>query len=66
MKEQNISGKISIKTERERKKIHENQKICKLNKINCTYSNLYQEVTFGTKKMWPYKTGDLLKEIQLI
>ena len=63
MKEQNISGKISIKTERER---NENQKICKLNKINCTYSNLYQEVTFGTKKMWPYKTGDLLKEIQLI
>jgi hypothetical protein len=22
-----------------------------------------QEVTFGTKKKWPYKTGDLLKEV---
>ena len=21
------------------------------------------EVTFGTKKKWPYKTGDLLKEV---
>jgi len=24
-------------------------------------SNLYKEVAFGTKKKWPYKTGDLLK-----
>jgi len=24
-------------------------------------SNLHKEVTFGTKKKWPYKTGDLLK-----
>ena len=24
--------------------------------------NLYEEVTFGTKKKWPFKTGDLLKE----
>jgi len=29
-------------------------------------SNLYQEVTFGTKKKWPYKRGDLLKEVQYI
>jgi len=28
-------------------------------------SNLYKEVTFGTKKC-PYKTGDLLKEVQFI
>jgi hypothetical protein len=27
-------------------------------------SNLYLEVTFGTKKNWPYKTGDLLKEVK--
>jgi hypothetical protein len=37
---------------------------------NSTYvniqSNLYQEVTFGMKKMWPYKTGDLLNEVQYI
>jgi len=24
--------------------------------------NLCKEVTFGTKKKWPYKTGDLLKK----
>jgi len=24
-------------------------------------SNQYEEVTFGTKKMWPCKTGDLYK-----
>ena len=29
-------------------------------------SNLYQEVTFGTKKKWPDETGDLLKDIQFI
>jgi len=29
-------------------------------------SNLYSEVTFWTKKKWPYKTGDLLKEVQFI
>jgi hypothetical protein len=29
-------------------------------------SNLYLEVTFETKRKWPYKTGDLLKEVQLI
>ena len=29
-------------------------------------SNLYSEVmTFETTKKWPYKTGDLLKEVQL-
>ena len=26
-------------------------------------SNLYQEVTFETNKKWPYKTGDLFKEV---
>jgi hypothetical protein len=26
-------------------------------------SNLYEEVSFGTKTKWPYKTGDLLKEV---
>ena len=29
-------------------------------------SNLYQEVTFGKRKTWPCKTGDLLKEVQII
>ena len=29
-------------------------------------SNLYLEVTFRTKKKWPYKTGDFLKEVQFI
>ena len=29
-------------------------------------SSLYIEVTTGTKKNWPYKTGDLLKEAQFI
>jgi len=29
-------------------------------------SNLYSVVTFGTMKKWPYKTGDLLKEVQFI
>ena len=29
-------------------------------------TNLYYEVTFGTKKKWPHKTGDLLKEVQFI
>ena len=24
---------------------------------------VYREVFFRTKKMWPYKTGDLLKEV---
>ena len=28
-------------------------------------SNMYEEVTFGTKKKWSYTTGDLLK-FQLI
>ena len=28
-------------------------------------SNMYEEVTFGTKKKWSYKSGDLLK-FQLI
>ena len=27
-------------------------------------SKLYYKVAFGTKIKWPYKTGDLLKEIQ--
>jgi hypothetical protein len=28
---------------------------------------MYQEVmTFGTNKKWPYKTGDLLKEVKFI
>jgi hypothetical protein len=27
-------------------------------------SNLYWEVTFGREKKWPYKTGDLLKQVQ--
>jgi hypothetical protein len=27
---------------------------------------VYLEVTFGTKKKWPYKTGGLLKEVQFI
>ena len=30
------------------------------------YSNLYKEVTFGTKKKWYFKTGDPLKEVQFI
>jgi len=30
------------------------------------YSNLYYEVTFGTKKKCPNKTDGLLKEVQLI
>jgi len=29
-------------------------------------SNLYYEVTFGSKKKCPYKTGDLLKEVEFI
>jgi hypothetical protein len=28
-------------------------------------SNLYLEVTFGTKKKWSYKTGEFLKDVQL-
>ena len=32
----------------------------------CSVSNLYSEVTFGTKKKWSFKTGDLLKEVQFI
>ena len=27
-------------------------------------SNLCKEVTFGTKKKWSFKTGDILKEVQ--
>jgi hypothetical protein len=27
-------------------------------------SNLHYEVSFGTKKKWLYKTGDLLKEVK--
>ena len=26
--------------------------------------NLYQEITFGTKKKWSFMTGDLLKEVK--
>ena len=33
---------------------------------NNIQSNLYLEVTFRTKKGWPYRTGDLLKEVKLI
>jgi len=29
-------------------------------------SEPYLEVTFGTKKGWSYKTGNLLKEVQFI
>ena len=29
-------------------------------------SNLYQEVTFRTNKKWPYKTGDLVNEVQFL
>jgi hypothetical protein len=29
-------------------------------------TNLNKEVTFGTKTKWPYKTGDLLKDVQFI
>jgi hypothetical protein len=29
-------------------------------------SNLYKEVTIGRKNKWPYKTGDLLRNIQFI
>ena len=36
------------------------------NYCNDIQTNLYQEVTFGKKKKWPYKTGDLLKEAQFI
>ena len=31
--------------------------------VNIIY-NLYQEITFGTKKKWSFMTGDLLKEVQ--
>ena len=31
-----------------------------------TQSNLYQEVTFGIKQNWPYKTGDIMTEVQFI
>ena len=33
------------------------------NKKQNIQSNLYKEVTFGTNKMWSFKTGDLLKEV---
>jgi hypothetical protein len=26
--------------------------------------HLYYEITFKTKKKWPYKTGHLLKDVQ--
>jgi hypothetical protein len=29
-------------------------------------SNLYKEITFGTKKKWAFKTGDFLKDVQFI
>ena len=29
-------------------------------------SSMYLGVTFGTKKSWSFKTGDLLKEVQFI
>jgi hypothetical protein len=29
-------------------------------------SKLYKEITVGTKIKWPYKTGDLFKEVQFI
>ena len=32
--------------------------------ISIIQSILYQEVTFGTKSQWPFKTGDLLKEVK--
>jgi len=31
----------------------------------CTVKSVLKG-TFGTKKKWPYKTGDLLKEVQFI
>ena len=31
-----------------------------------TQSNLFYEVTFGTKRKWSFKTGDLLIEVQFI
>jgi hypothetical protein len=40
--------------------------ICRCITWNNIQSNLYWEVTFGTKKNWAYKTGDLLKEVQFI
>ena len=44
-------------------KIQWNQNRINYQKIQ---SNLYLEVIFGKKKKWPYKTGDLLKEVQFI
>jgi hypothetical protein len=35
-------------------------------KRNHIQSNLYKEVTFRTRKKWPYEAGDLLKEVQFI
>jgi hypothetical protein len=33
--------------------------------VNLKYSQTcIKEVNFGSKKIWPYKTGDLLKEVQ--
>jgi hypothetical protein len=33
--------------------------------LNYTQSNLHKEVTIGTKKNWPYKRCDLLKEVKI-
>jgi hypothetical protein len=39
----------------------------KFGKLYFLLKNLEQNtVKLGTKKNWPYKTGDLLKEVQLI
>ena len=35
-------------------------------KRNHIQSNLNKEVTFRTRKKWPYEAGDLLKEVQFI
>ena len=34
----------------------------------CNYRQTFikRSVTFGTRKKWPYKTGDLLKEVQFV
>ena len=38
--------------------------LCKLRLV--MQSILNYEVTFGSKKKWPYKTGDILKEVPFI
>jgi hypothetical protein len=40
--------------------------VVQTNAFTNVQTNLYYEVNFGTKKKWPFKTGDLLKEVKFI